>query len=188
MEIESSSVNVCKRGHIAARYADGSCKECRRLHGASTETKAARAVARRKPANLAAKSAYDLELYRNKKDRIRERVKAHCATPRGRARELFRKLVKRAAKKQMAVGITWEWLEGRIASGRCELTGVPFDLSRYGSHGPYAPSVDRIDSSRGYELDNCRVILWALNMAFSNWGEETFAPIAIALLAARGGK
>lgn len=36
---------------------------------------------------------------------------------------------------------------------------------------PNAPSVDRIDSSRGYTVDNCRLILWSLNRALNNYGE-----------------
>jgi len=68
----------------------------------------------------------------------------------------------------------------------CELSGLQFELFR-GPRSPYSPSVDRIDSSKPYTPENCRVILWGLNAAFAEWGEDTFRWIAKAWLAKRPG-
>lgn len=42
-----------------------------------------------------------------------------------------------------------------------------------------------IDSTKGYTPSNCRVVLWAMNMALSEWGEGAYARIAEAYLARR---
>ena len=64
-----------------------------------------------------------------------------------------------------------EWFDIRIGAGVCEMSGLPFNLEANGRH-PYAPSVDRIIPGGPYTKDNCRLILWWLNRAMSNLGEE----------------
>lgn len=61
----------------------------------------------------------------------------------------------------MEFNLDREWAENKY-TGICELSGIKFDVS--GSHNPYAPSLDRIDNSKGYLKDNCRFILHGLNM------------------------
>jgi hypothetical protein len=75
----------------------------------------------------------------------------------------------RAKKKGIVCELTKEWLQARLDAGVCELTGLPF--TPQGLLAPAMPSVDRKDSSKGYTPDNCRLICWALNAAFNNWGE-----------------
>jgi hypothetical protein len=36
------------------------------------------------------------------------------------------------------------------------------------------PSIDRIDSSKGYTPDNCRVVLWIINQAKNDILEDDF--------------
>lgn len=52
--------------------------------------------------------------------------------------------------------------------GRCELTGVilrPFDKGKIiGDIAKYAPSIDRIDSSKGYEFDNIQIVAAIVNI------------------------
>lgn len=88
----------------------------------------------------------------------------------------------RAKQKGMDFDLTKEWVKAR--ADRCELSGLPFRPEYDGVHGrnPFAPSVDRIDSSRGYTQDNCRVILYCLNMGLGQWGLEEVAPIWGAVL------
>lgn len=66
-------------------------------------------------------------------------------------------------------------LQARIDAGYCELTGYPFNLSpadeRY-SRRFDGPSLDRIDSKKGYTRDNVRVVLNMVNYALNIWHED----------------
>lgn len=70
----------------------------------------------------------------------------------------------------------------RFATGVCEVTGLPFNLRAQKTRRWNSPSIDRIDSARGYTYDNVRFVLWAINAAFADWGEQVFALIATAWL------
>jgi hypothetical protein len=69
------------------------------------------------------------------------------------------------------------------AGGRCELTGLLFKLTvmKGRSKRPWAPSVDRIDCTKGYTAENCRLVCTAVNLAMNEWGEDTLRRIAKAL-------
>lgn len=95
--------------------------------------------------------------------------------------QLWRGAKGRAKKYGHEFSLTKEWVKERIDAGTCELTGIKFIVGSkiVGRCGPYSPSIDRIDSFKGYTPDNCRVILWALNMGLSEWGEETYLHVAM---------
>lgn len=58
------------------------------------------------------------------------------------------------------------------SKGRCELTGVEFSNEKVGGRRrPWAMSLDRINSKRGYTFDNCRLLCVAANIATSEWGD-----------------
>ena len=70
------------------------------------------------------------------------------------------------------------------SNGRCQVTGIAFSDRRVNGSRvvPFMPSIDRIDSSRGYEWGNCRVVCLAVNLAMRDWGTEAMIRIAKALL------
>lgn len=96
------------------------------------------------------------------------------------AETLLRGAKRRAFDKKLPFELDMEWLNSRLSA--CELTGLPF--SKYGvtPFRPMLASIDRIDSSRGYTKENSRVICYALNSAFNEWGQIAFEPIAKAWL------
>ena len=98
--------------------------------------------------------------------------------------QLWRGVVGRAKRKGLEVTIGQEWIRQKLLQGKCEVTGLPFSMEgqNKGRCGPFRPSIDRIDASKGYTPENCRVICWGLNMGLSEWGEETYALIARAYL------
>jgi hypothetical protein len=97
--------------------------------------------------------------------------------------QLWRGARERANKKGIEFTLTREWVLKRLATGVCEATGIRFNSETFiGRCGPYSPSIDRIDSSKGYTPDNCRMICWALNMGLSEWGEEVYLDIAKAFI------
>jgi hypothetical protein len=70
--------------------------------------------------------------------------------------------------------------------GRCALSGLPFDLRSVGrgkARRPFAPSLDRIDSTGGYTSDNVRLVCQAVNFALNAYGEDVFQAIAAATAA-----
>lgn len=56
--------------------------------------------------------------------------------------------------------------------GQCSVTGLTFSLERIGNTRPYSPSIDRINSKKGYTPDNVRVVCVAANLAMNEWGED----------------
>jgi hypothetical protein len=63
------------------------------------------------------------------------------------------------------------------SNGRCEVSGIPFYIGNERNH-PFQPSVDRIDSARGYDADNMRMVCLAVNYCMGKWGEKTLQVIA----------
>jgi hypothetical protein len=66
------------------------------------------------------------------------------------------------------------------AGKRCEVSGIEF-VEGQGRH-PFAPSIDRINSSIGYRADNIRVVCLIVNFALNSWGEEPLFTLAESLL------
>jgi hypothetical protein len=102
-----------------------------------------------------------------------------------RARVLVKNIEKKCRKERLAFDLDADWLASRLTKGRCELTGLPFTMTTVSAEA-YSPSVDRIRAGQGYTKDNCRVVLYALNMAMNSYGLEIFVPIAEALVARYG--
>lgn len=81
----------------------------------------------------------------------------------------------------------------RRSKGECELTGIKF---RYGADRTlpasvkrkriWAPSIDRIDSSKGYTPDNVRLVCFSVNAALQEFGDKVLLKIATALSNKRG--
>lgn len=71
------------------------------------------------------------------------------------------------------------------ANGVCSVSKIPFDTSCRDSglkkfeRNPYAPSIDRIDSTKGYFLENCRLVSIAVNYALGTWGDSVLKTIAL---------
>lgn len=74
-------------------------------------------------------------------------------------------------------------IQRRVDAGKCELTGISFDLSEPRSWN--APSLDRIVPALGYTRDNVRVVLYALNVMANTWGPGRILEIASAITARR---
>lgn len=67
---------------------------------------------------------------------------------------------------------------------RCAVSGSYFTHDAFDTPtGPFQPSVDRLDNSRGYDPDNVRIVCLLVNQAMGNWGEEPLRKIARRIVA-----
>jgi hypothetical protein len=57
------------------------------------------------------------------------------------------------------------------------LLRVEWGIGEYRNH-PNAPTLDRIDSAKGYTKDNIRLITYQLNIAINQFGLEAFKALA----------
>lgn len=94
---------------------------------------------------------------------------------------------RRAKQKGFECSITKDELKALRASGICAATGIRFIWEGPDKHNPWAPSVDRIDSSKGYTLENCQVVCWIYNWAKGNWHPDVVLEMAKALIKNEGG-
>jgi len=88
----------------------------------------------------------------------------------------------RAASKNVAFTVTKDWIYKKLLEQncRCAITGLKFTAKKdIGSlRNPYGMSLDRIIPSLGYTEENCRIVLYAVNVMMMDWGLEAVAPIA----------
>lgn len=88
----------------------------------------------------------------------------YYATKQGRAKSLM----KSAHRRGMILGcdIDESFILKLMESDVCSVTGIVFDYEKPEGtkKNPYAPSLDRIDSTRGYYRDNVRLVIWQYNL------------------------
>lgn len=99
-------------------------------------------------------------------------------TPEGRAFELWRA----ARKRGHEFSLTRDFVLGLLQNATtCPYTGVPFDyaLLSKGTRNPWAPSLDRIDSTKGYVPGNVEITSVWWNTAKSDWTPAVMA-VAVA--------
>ena len=113
----------------------------------------------------------------------RQRNKEHIAAV-GAKRRLEKRaqiLVANARSRARSIGIPFdldayiEKIQHRLDLGVCEVTGEPFDITPGRTFA--SPSIDRIDPSKGYIYSNIRVVLFMVNTALGNWGEDVLRQV-----------
>jgi hypothetical protein len=71
---------------------------------------------------------------------------------------------KRANYKGIPFDLDGEWIKTKVINGVCESTNIPFVLEpNISSINPFIPSIDRVDSNKGYTKDNCRIVIYGFN-------------------------
>lgn len=90
---------------------------------------------------------------------------------------LYRKLKhlkKRAGRKGIEFNLDKDWLNDKKRIERCEATGIKFDMSKKPYLNPLYPTIDRIDSEKGYTKDNCQIVCHIFNIAKCEFDESVF--------------
>jgi hypothetical protein len=97
-------------------------------------------------------------------------------SPVARASRLTAAAKIRASAKGLPFDLDVVWVRERLERGVCEATGITFGFAT--ERGWNTPSLDRTDARLGYTKANTRVVLFALNTACGDWGEEVFLRVA----------
>jgi len=111
------------------------------------------------------------------KEKVRDNGKIYQNTTMGRASTLLSGARCRGKKYKRECTITRKQIETRLEIGICEATGIAFE-----STGPFAPSLDRTDSSGGYTPLNVRVVVRIYNLAKRDWKHADVVRMAAALM------
>lgn len=105
---------------------------------------------------------------------------------RERAKSWIAGLRNQCRRQEIPFDLTVEWLKERLDRGVCELSGLPFE--REPRRGPNSPSIDRVVPGGPYTQANCRVVLWSINRALNNYGEDYMIRVFAAVIAKRAQK
>ena len=124
-----------------------------------------------------------VRVYR-KNDPDKKNIMARAARDRARKRNRARfmlLIIKAACNREgIEFNLTEEWLRPKLDLGVCELSGIPFDME--GKLTQNCPTIDRIISDKGYTANNCRLILWSINRALKNYGDQYFLNVVEKIL------
>lgn len=112
--------------------------------------------------------AYNAQQWR--KDATSTRQRATRLTPKGRAQSLLKGIRHRCKRDGLAYDLDEKEIIRAIVECACPYTLQPFVLTS-GRH-PWAPSIDRIDNSKGYTRDNVSVVSLWWNIAKNEWPES----------------
>ncbi len=97
---------------------------------------------------------------------------------RGRLYSIFDAARTRSKKYKLEFIITLQDILDlyEIQNKKCLLTNIDFSLERKGrkNKNPFAPSIDRINSEKGYTKNNIRLVCVIVNLALNNFGDIIF--------------
>lgn len=98
--------------------------------------------------------------------------------PRTYYKEVFWRAQNNARHRKIEFLLSREEFDAIVhrSRGACEVTKIPFSKQHEtpSRRAPWAPSLDRIDCTKPYTADNCRLICVCVNAALSDWGDDTF--------------
>jgi hypothetical protein len=116
-----------------------------------------------------------------KKRRANGKAREYAKKRRNSAAGYLDRFMERISDNTPDSDITREWLQTLIADDVCNLTGIPFKYLKgegvTSFQNPYAPSVDRIDSAKGYYKDNVQMVLVAINLGKSQMTMKEFTDV-----------
>ena len=127
--------------------------------------------------------------YVENKERVRNRQHARYKSVEGRGKTLYAVTKRRALAKGLEFSIPLHRVLNALDEGVCERTGISFEfgppLEGCRIH-PWAPSIDRVDNSRGYTADNVQIVCSIFNLAKNDFPEHVVYALAHALVNNKG--
>lgn len=122
--------------------------QARRREREAAEKAEARAEKRRVAAEAAAQRRAEADRA-NAEQKLRSKIRAR-----------WRLTKKGADARELDFTLTEEDINKLLHNGVCTKTGIAFEAT-----GDFAASIDRIDNSRGYTIDNVQAVCWIYNRA-----------------------
>lgn len=115
----------------------------------------------------------------NKNDILRK--EQYVLTIKGRTTRLYSSAKNRAKNKGWEFNITPEFIYQKLLPLKCEVTNLDLSLDRELTHkaNALAPSLDRINSNKGYTLDNVQIVCWWYNVMKQDWSKEIIKNLLI---------
>ena len=118
--------------------------------------------------------------YKKYRPQYLERRDEQRTTLRGRMYDLLESARGRAKDKNLPIDIDLDFLLNLYEQqkGKCKLTDIDFTFEtnkeKTRKFLPFNPSLDKIDSSKGYTKENVRLVCTIVNLALNHFGEDTF--------------
>lgn len=103
----------------------------------------------------------------------------YARSEKGRITQLLKSARKRAKKNDREFSLTREWVEEKFKKGVCEVTGAKFSFikkEKYKS-APFVPSLDRINSTKGYTPENTQMVCNFYNICKWQWDKKDLKKI-----------
>lgn len=99
------------------------------------------------------------------------------------ARRLLYQYRKSSKQRGLHFALEIEDIEAMLAPMVCSVTGLPLMLHHDGGStvNPWAPSIDRLDNSRGYEPGNVRMVCCAFNIMRNDFPDDVVRTLAAAV-------
>jgi len=111
----------------------------------------------------------------------KERHRAQKADPTYFGTKECRALKDRAKYKNLDFNLTPKYLQKLFdnCGGKCSVTGLPFDMQmgKGKKRNPFRPSVDRVDSSKGYVKRNIQIVLAIVNTMKMDYTDDIINPV-----------
>jgi hypothetical protein len=97
---------------------------------------------------------------------------------------MFSAIKKRAQDRNIQFDLIKVELAARFEDQewKCAKTGIEFDLSTGNGMRPFGPTLDRIDSSKGYTSENVQIVCNVYNFAKNDFDDDDVLTFAVALL------
>lgn len=164
-----------KRGDKAGSW-------CRACYNAYKKANGYNAYSRR--ADYFAEYQRELRKQDEFKSKDRKYRKEYASTFSGMVTSLLCNAKDRAKRKGLQIDLDRSWIEQHLEPLKCEATGVGLILERQNgvSHTPFRPSIDRIDNSKGYTKENCRIVCVIYNKAKSDYTDLDVVAMAKGLV------